>query len=178
VLIFDDADLAAAADAVAALKWRHAGQACITANRIYVQRGVYEKFVEIMRERGSKLVVGHGAEPATTMGPLTTPRGVDRAAELVEDARKKGARILLGGSKLSIEGGYYFEPTVVADAHDDLMLAQEEQFAPIAALFPFDTEDEAVAKANDTSVSSISLELFDVLISADGPSELLLHQEC
>jgi succinate-semialdehyde dehydrogenase/glutarate-semialdehyde dehydrogenase len=106
-----------------------------------------------MRERGSKLVVGHGANPTTTMGPLTTPRGVDKAAELVEDARTKGARILLGGKKLDIDGGYFFEPTVVADAHDDLLLAQEEQFAPIAALFPFDTEEEAVAKANNTSVS-------------------------
>jgi succinate-semialdehyde dehydrogenase/glutarate-semialdehyde dehydrogenase len=153
VLIFDDANLTQAADAIAALKWRHAGQACITVNRIYVQRGVYEKFVEIMRERGSKLVVGHGAEPKTTMGPLTTPRGVDKAAEMVADARKKGARILLGGNRLDIGGGYFFEPTVVADAHDDLLLAREEQFAPIAALFPFDTEDEAVNKANDTSVS-------------------------
>jgi succinate-semialdehyde dehydrogenase / glutarate-semialdehyde dehydrogenase len=153
VLIFDDADLDQAADAISALKWRHAGQACITVNRIYVQRGVYEKFVDIMLERARKLKIGHGGDESTTMGPLTTPRGVNKALEHVEDARKKGARVLSGGKKLDLNGGYFFEPTVVADASDHLLLAQEEQFAPIAALFPFDTEEEAVAKANDTSVS-------------------------
>jgi acyl-CoA reductase-like NAD-dependent aldehyde dehydrogenase len=138
--------------AISALKWRHAGQACITANRIYVQRGVYEDFIKIMVETGTKLKVGHGADPSTTMGPLTMERGVEKALALVEDAQKNGARILTGGKKLDLNGGYFFEPTVVADAHDDLLLAKEEQFAPIAALFPFDTEEEAVQKANNTSV--------------------------
>jgi succinate-semialdehyde dehydrogenase/glutarate-semialdehyde dehydrogenase len=134
------------------LKWRHAGQACITANRIYVQRGVYEEFTKIMVEKGKSLKVGHGAESSTTIGPLTTERGVEKALVHVEDAQKNGARVLTGGKKLDLNGGYFFEPTVVADAHDDLLLAKEEQFAPIAALFPFDTEAEVVKKANDTSV--------------------------
>jgi acyl-CoA reductase-like NAD-dependent aldehyde dehydrogenase len=100
------------------------------------------------------LNVGHGAEPGTTMGPLTTPRGVDKAQQLVDDAREKGASILLGGNKLDRKGGgYFFEPTLVADAHGGLLLAHEEQFAPVMALFPFDTEDEVVEMANSTSVS-------------------------
>jgi acyl-CoA reductase-like NAD-dependent aldehyde dehydrogenase len=141
--------------ALAALKWRHAGQACITANRVYVQRGVYKKFTELMLATGRALHVGHGADPATTMGPLTTPRGLDKAQQLVDDAREKGANILLGGNKLDRKGGggYFFEPTLVVDAHEGLLLATEEQFAPVMALFPFETEEEVVEKANSTSVS-------------------------
>ncbi|KAF2673254.1 aldehyde dehydrogenase [Microthyrium microscopicum] len=156
VLVFDDANLDQAADAISALKWRHAGQACITVNRIFVQKGVYEKFINIMLERAKKLKVGHGAKDDTTMGPVTTPRSIDKALSLVEDAKKNGSRILIGGNKLEIDGGYFFEPTVIADAKDDLMLAQEEQFAPIAAFFVFDTEEEAVERANNTSMGLAS----------------------
>jgi succinate-semialdehyde dehydrogenase / glutarate-semialdehyde dehydrogenase len=153
VLIFDDADLNQAADAISSLKWRHAGQACITANRIYVQRGVYEKFTQLMVERSKSLKVGHGAEKGTTLGPLTTDRGVEKAVVHVEDAQKNGAKILTGGKKMDLNGGYFFEPTVISDAHEELLLAKEEQFAPILALFPFETEEEVVKKANNTSVS-------------------------
>ena len=159
VLIFDDADLYQAADAVHALKFRHAGQACITANRIYVQKGVYQKFAAIMLERTKALKSGHGAEDGTTLGPLTTARGLDKAEAHVADAKAQGARVVLGGHKLdhaSSGGGYFFEPTVILDAHDDLLLAREEQFAPILALFPFETEDEAVAAANSTSMGLAS----------------------
>jgi succinate-semialdehyde dehydrogenase/glutarate-semialdehyde dehydrogenase len=124
-------------------------------NRIFVQRGVYEEFANIMLQGAKKLKVGHGTEPGTTMGPVTTERGIDKALDLVEDAKKNGGRILTGGNKLDINGGYFFEPTVIADAHDGLLVASEEQFAPIAALFPFDTEDEAVERANNTSVSHL-----------------------
>jgi succinate-semialdehyde dehydrogenase / glutarate-semialdehyde dehydrogenase len=155
VLIFDDADLNQAADAIHALKFRHAGQACITANRVYVQRGVYDKFANIMVERTKALKVGHGADPETTMGPVTTPRSIDKATQLVDDARKQGAKIAFGGNK--IEGsGYFFEPTVVLDAHDGLLLSSEEQFAPILALFPFDSEEQAVEAANNTSMGLAS----------------------
>jgi succinate-semialdehyde dehydrogenase/glutarate-semialdehyde dehydrogenase len=117
---------------------------------------VYEKFAKLLQAKGSALKVGHGAESGTTMGPVTTERSVDKAVSLVEDAKKNGGRILTGGNKLNINGGYFFEPTVIVDAHDGLLVAQEEQFAPIAALFPFETEDEAVEKANNTSVSTTS----------------------
>ena len=155
VLVFDDADLEQAADAIHALKFRHAGQACITANRIYVQRGAYEKFTQIMTERTKKLKIGHGAEAGTTIGPVTTPRGIAKAESHIEDAKKHGARIVLGGKK--IEGnGYFFEPTIVLDVNDQMLLSQEEQFAPIAAFIPFEKEEEAVEAANKTSMGLAS----------------------
>ncbi|KAF2396388.1 aldehyde dehydrogenase [Trichodelitschia bisporula] len=155
-LIFDDADLEQAADALTLLKWRHAGQTCITANRIFVQAGVYDKFAELLAKRASALKTGHGATEGTTMGPLTTPQGVDKAVSHVDDAVKNGARVVVGGKKGSSEGGYFFEPTVIADAHDELLLAKEEQFAPIAALFKFETEEEVVERANATSMGLAS----------------------
>lgn len=136
-----------------ALKWRHAGQACITANRVYVQSGVYDKFAEIIKERTSKLVVGHGAEKGTTMGPVTTPRSLDKALSQVEDAKKHGGKIVLGGSKVSGTSGYFFEPTIILGAKKEMLITEEETFAPVLALYSFDTEDEAVAAANNTSVS-------------------------
>jgi succinate-semialdehyde dehydrogenase/glutarate-semialdehyde dehydrogenase len=139
-----------------ALKWRHAGQACITANRIYVQKGVYKEFTDLVAKKTKELKVGHGAKEGTTLGPLTTPRSIDKALAHVEDAKKNGARVLFGGNKVNIDDGYFFEPTIVLDAHDGMMLAQEEQFSPIAAFFPFETEEEVVKAANDTSMGLAS----------------------
>lgn len=155
-LVFDDADLNQAADGLMALKWRHAGQACITANRVYVQSGVYDKFAEIIKERTSKLVVGHGAEKGTTMGPVTTPRSLDKALSQVEDAKKHGGKIVLGGSKVSGTSGYFFEPTIILGAKKEMLITEEETFAPVLALYSFDTEDEAVAAANNTSMGLAS----------------------
>ncbi|RQM06152.1 hypothetical protein DH86_00003402 [Scytalidium sp. 3C] len=156
VLVFDDADLNQAADALMLLKWRHAGQACITANRVYVQKGVYEKFADILKERTAKLVVGHGADSKTTMGPLTTDRGVDKAVSHVEDAKSHGANIILGGNKITDKGGYFFEPTIITGAKKEMLISREESFAPVLALYPFDTEEEAVEAANDTSMGLAS----------------------
>jgi acyl-CoA reductase-like NAD-dependent aldehyde dehydrogenase len=105
-----------------------------------------------MLEKAKKLKVGHGADEGTTMGPVTTERAIDKAVSLVDDAQKKGAKIVHGGNKMNLNGGYFFEPTLITDAHEELLLASEEQFAPIAALFPFETEQEVVEKANSTSV--------------------------
>ena len=137
-----------------ALKWRHAGQACITANRVYVQSGVYDKFAAILKERTSKLVVGHGADKNTTMGPVTTPQGLTKALSQVEDARKLGGQIVLGGGKITGTTGYFFQPTIIVGAKKEMLITEEETFAPILALYSFDTEEEAVRAANDTSVSS------------------------
>ncbi|KIW04852.1 uncharacterized protein PV09_04034 [Verruconis gallopava] len=156
VLVFDDANLNQAAEALMALKWRHAGQACITANRIYVQRGIYKEFTNLIAEKTKQLKVGHGAKEGTTMGPVTTPRTLDKAVTQLEDAKKRGANILLGGNKIKIDDGYFFEPTIVLDATEEMQLAQEEQFSPIAAFFPFDTEEEAVKAANSTSMGLAS----------------------
>lgn len=143
--------------ALIALKWRHAGQACITANRIYVQSGVYDKFAELIKEKTSKLVVGHGAEKGTTMGPVTTPRGLDKALNQVEDAKKHGGQIILGGGKLKDKTGYFFEPTIIKGAKREMLITQEETFAPVLALYSFETEEEAVREANNTSVCPLSL---------------------
>lgn len=155
-LVFDDADLNKAADALMALKWRHAGQACITANRVYVQSGVYDKFATILKERTSKLVVGHGADKNTTIGPVTTPQGLKKALSQVENARKLGGQVVLGGGKMAGTTGYFFQPTIIMGAKKEMLITEEETFAPILALYSFDTEEEAVRAANDTSMGLAS----------------------
>lgn len=155
-LVFDDADLDQALGQLMALKWRHAGQACITANRVYVQAGVYDRFAQLLKERTAGLVVGHGAAEGTTMGPLTTPRSLDKATGQVDDARRLGAEVILGGSKVAGSSGYFFEPTILIGMTADMLVSREETFAPIAALYRFDTEDEAVRLANDTSMGLAS----------------------
>jgi acyl-CoA reductase-like NAD-dependent aldehyde dehydrogenase len=141
---------------VFALKFRHAGQACITANRIYVQSGIFDKFLERWNAEAQKIVVGHGADEKTTMGPVTTPRAVDKALSLVEDAKKKGAKIHMGGNKVQKNGGYFFEPTVITGVTPDMDIAKEEVFSPISTFIKFETEDEAVKAANDTSMGLAS----------------------
>ncbi|GAB7348332.1 hypothetical protein MBLNU459_g6307t1 [Dothideomycetes sp. NU459] len=158
-LVFDDADLEQAATQLMALKWRHAGQACITANRVYVQSGVYAKFAEILLEKTRALKVGHGAEKSTTMGPVTTPRSLDKAAAQVEDAKANGGKVVLGGKKLHGSNGYdgyFFEPTLITGANKEMLIAREETFAPVLALFEFDSEEEAVRAANETSMGLAS----------------------
>ncbi|KAI2786474.1 putative succinate-semialdehyde dehydrogenase [Penicillium oxalicum] len=155
-LVFDDANLDQALDQLMALKWRHAGQACITANRIYVQAGVYDRFASMLKERTSALKVGHGAADGTTMGPLTTPRSIDKAIAQVEDARKHGAEVLLGGNRMSAQKGYFFEPTILTGMTDKMQISHEESFAPIAALYRFESEEEVVNLANKTSMGLAS----------------------
>ncbi|KAL1849964.1 hypothetical protein Plec18170_007060 [Paecilomyces lecythidis] len=151
-LVFDDANLNQAREALMSLKFRHAGQACITANRVYVQRGVYDRFADLLVERVKQLRVGHGMDEKTTMGPLTIPAGLEKVARQVEDAKRHGATVLIGGSKIEKLGGYYFEPTIVKDARPGMLVTSEETFAPLLALYPFDTEEEAVEAANNTSM--------------------------
>lgn len=155
-LVFDDANLDQAVEQLMSLKWRHAGQACITANRIYVQAGVYDRFAALLKERTAAIVVGHGAAANTTMGPLTTPRSLDKASAQVEDARRLGADVILGGNSLTSKPGYFFEPTILSGMTADMAISHEESFAPIAALYRFDTEDQAVKLANDTSMGLAS----------------------
>lgn len=159
-LVFDDADLEQALAQLMALKWRHAGQACITANRVYVQSGVYDRFAQMLKDKTATLVVGHGAREGTTMGPVTTPRGLDKAASQVADARKLGGKVVLGGGLAGSCGGngngYFFEPTIITDMTADMLISHEETFAPIAALYRFEHEDQAVRWANDTSMGLAS----------------------
>ncbi|KAH9886858.1 aldehyde dehydrogenase [Xylariomycetidae sp. FL2044] len=155
-LVFDDANLQQAGDALMALKFRHAGQACITANRVYVQKGVYDKFADLLAEKTRQLKVGHGTDKATTMGPLTVPAGLEKTQSQVDDAEKNGGKILTGGKRLHLNNGYYFEPTIITNAGSGMKIACEETFGPLLALFPFETEEEAVAAANNTSMGLAS----------------------
>ncbi|EEP75571.1 NAD-dependent aldehyde dehydrogenase [Uncinocarpus reesii 1704] len=156
-IVFDDANLDQALGQLMALKWRHAGQACITANRIYVQSGVHDRFVQLLKERTAALVVGHGADEGTTMGPVTTPRSLDKAASQVEDARSRGGKVILGGKpKTDCGGGYFFEPTIITGMTPEMLISREETFAPVAAVYRFETEEEAVRWANDTSMGLAS----------------------
>ncbi len=134
------------------LKWRHAGQACVTANRIYVQSGVYDQVAKLICERTNNLVIGHGADPNTTIGPVTTPQSLERIKAQVEDAKKCGGHIAVGGRRVPDTKGYFFEPTVILNASAEMLITKEETFGPILAMYKFETEDAAVKAANDTSV--------------------------
>ncbi|KAI0841155.1 aldehyde dehydrogenase [Hypoxylon sp. FL0890] len=155
-VVFDDANLDQTIDALMPLKFRHAGQACITANRVYVQRGIYDKFADLLAEKTRQIRVGHGIDKNTTMGPLTVPTGLDKVAGQVEDAKKNGGTILTGGNRINLNNGYFFEPTIITNASQSMKIASEETFGPVLALFPFDTEEEAVKLANDTSMGLAS----------------------
>ncbi|BCS28021.1 NAD-dependent succinate-semialdehyde dehydrogenase [Aspergillus puulaauensis] len=157
-LVFDDADLEQAVAALMVLKWRTAGQACTHANRVYVQAGVYEKFLGMVVEATKRLRVGHGAGEGTTMGALTTQRGIEKLERHVEDAVKKGGQVVLGGRRLDVDGlgGNFFQPTVISGMSADMLTTKEEIFGPLLGLYRFETEDEAVRMANDTSMGLAS----------------------
>ena len=162
-VVFADADLDKAIAQLMALKWRHAGQACITANRVYVEKAILSKFEAKLVEKVKELKVGHGTEKGVAMGPLTTDRGVEKVAHQVDDARKRGARILLGGkagtgngADAKTKGGYFYEPTIISDMTADMLVSSEETFGPLCALYPFESEEEATRRANDTSMGLAS----------------------
>jgi succinate-semialdehyde dehydrogenase/glutarate-semialdehyde dehydrogenase len=148
-VVFDDADIPQALDGAMVAKMRNGGEACTAANRFYVQRGVYDEFASGIVERMSKIKLGVGYDPGSTLGPMINQRAVDKIGSLVQDAVSKGARVLLGGQRLN-RSGYYYPPTVLADIPKDAQLLREEIFGPVVALRPFDTEEEAIAGANDT----------------------------
>jgi len=151
-IVFDDADVEAAVEGAMVAKFRNAGQTCVCANRFYVQRGVYDAFAAKLSDAVQALRVGNGAEPGVQQGPLISARAMDKVQTHVDDAIAKGGRLLLGGKPhaLAEQGGSFFEPTVIADATADMLVAREETFGPLAVLIPFDTEEEAVNAANDT----------------------------
>lgn len=151
-IVFDDADIDAAVTGAIASKFRSSGQTCVCANRIYVQRGIYDSFVEKFTEKVRGFKVGKAFEAGVTHGPLIHDRAVSKVAKHVEDAVSKGAKITIGGKALPDIGLNFFEPTVLRDATPDMALATEETFGPVAGLFPFDSEADVVRMANDTEV--------------------------
>jgi succinate-semialdehyde dehydrogenase/glutarate-semialdehyde dehydrogenase len=148
-IVFDDADLDAAVEGALASKYRNAGQTCVCANRLYVQDGVYDAFANKLAARVAQFKVGAGTEEGVTIGPLIEPAAVAKVEEHVADALAKGAKLALGG-KRHARGGLFFEPTILTDVTPQMRVAREETFGPVAPLFRFRTDDEAIAMANDT----------------------------
>lgn len=148
-IVFDDADLDAAVEGAMASKYRNTGQTCVCVNRIYVQDSVYDAFADKLSEAVKKLKPANGLEAGATQGPLIDDKAVVKVEEHIEDALKQGARVVVGGRRHAL-GGRFFEPTVLADVTPSMMISREETFGPVAPLFRFKTEEEALALANDT----------------------------
>ena len=146
-IVFDDADLDAAVEGAMISKYRNAGQTCVCANRILVQRGVYDAFAEKLTKKVRALRVGAGTEEDTDIGPLIEARALEKVESHIVDAVKKGATLLYGGRRL---GGLFLEPAILTNVTPQMAVAAEETFGPLAPLFTFDTEGEAIAMANDT----------------------------
>ena len=152
VILFADCNLDAAVAAVAALKFLNAGQACISANRIYVERAILQPVAERLTAHAAALKVGNGLQDGVTMGPLIEAGAVEKVERLVADALENGAAPLTGGGRLAggdHAGGFFFQPTVLSQVRPDMRVVNEEVFGPVASLLPFDTEAEVIAAAND-----------------------------
>ncbi|WP_306005049.1 NAD-dependent succinate-semialdehyde dehydrogenase [Aquicoccus porphyridii] len=148
-VVFDDADLDAALDGAMVAKMRNGGEACTAANRFYVQSGIHDVFVERLTSRMAALKLGVGYDPETQCGPMITTQAVEKIDRLVAEAMSCGARAMTGGAPLP-GSGYYYPPTVLANVPTDTALAHEEIFGPVAAVYRFETEEEAIRLANDT----------------------------
>jgi succinate-semialdehyde dehydrogenase / glutarate-semialdehyde dehydrogenase len=146
-IVFNDADIDSAVEGAFASKYRNAGQTCVCSNRLYVQSGVYDEFVQKFAAKVKTAKVGNGFEDGVNQGPLIEEAALQKVQRHVDDAVAKGARVVAGGKRLA---GQFFEPTVVADATADMLCAKEETFGPFAPVFKFETEQEAVDAANNT----------------------------
>jgi succinate-semialdehyde dehydrogenase/glutarate-semialdehyde dehydrogenase len=148
-IVFDDADLDAAVQGAIASKYRNTGQTCVCANRLLVQAGVYDEFAKKLTDAVAKLRVGDGLAGVTDQGPLIDVKALAKVEEHIADALSKGASVALGGKRHAL-GQTFFEPTVLVNVTRSMLVAREETFGPVAPLFKFNTEAEAIAMANDT----------------------------
>jgi succinate-semialdehyde dehydrogenase/glutarate-semialdehyde dehydrogenase len=148
-IVFDDADIDAAVEGAMIAKFRNNGQTCVCANRMYIQNGIYDALAQKLSAKVAKLRVGNGLESNVDLGPLINAAAVQKVEDHISDAISKGARVLSGGKAHSL-GGTFFEPTVLSDVTGEMLLASEETFGPVAALFRFVDEDDVVRQANDT----------------------------
>jgi len=148
-IVFEDADIDEAVKGAVANKFRNAGQVCVSVNRFFIQEKVYDQFVNKLADAVKALKVGNGLEEGVVVGPLIEKSAVDKVREHVEDAQAKGGKVLVGGKSHEL-GGNFWQPTVIVDATDDMKLAQEETFGPLAACFSFKTEEEVIERANNT----------------------------
>ena len=152
-IVFDDADLDAAVDGAVNIKFSSSGQQCVCANRIYVQEGIYEQFTERYVEKVKALQIGNGIDDGCRIGPLINNGAVKKVHEQVEDAVAKGAVVRTGGQRAAdaaLQNGYFYEPTVLSNVDDSMIITAEETFGPVAPILSFKTEEEVVARANDT----------------------------
>ena len=148
-IVFDDADLDAAVVGAMASKYRNAGQTCVCANRLLVQAGVYDAFAAKLKDAVAKLKVGNGMDDGVTIGPLINADAVAKAEQHITDAKQRGASVLVGGERHGL-GGNFFQPTILTDVPRDAEIFREETFGPVAPLFRFETDAEAIEMANDT----------------------------
>jgi aspartate-semialdehyde dehydrogenase len=155
LIVFDDADIERAVSIAVDAKFATSGQDCLAANRIYIQRGIYDSFCEAFSARVKALTVAHGLNDDAEIGPLMHERAVRKVEEHVADALRRGARCLAGG-KRHAAGPLFFEPTLLADVPANALIMREETFGPVAAVTAFDTEQEAVARANATEYGLVA----------------------
>ena len=148
-IVFEDADLDAAVEGALAAKFRNSGQTCVCSNRIYVQEGIHDAFVARLAERIAELRVGEGTEDGVEQGPLIDEAALEKVAGMVADAKRRGGRVMIGGQRLD-RPGHFFAPTLIEGATADMACARDEIFGPVAPVFRFATEAEAIAMANDT----------------------------
>ena len=148
-IVFDDADVDAAVEGAMASKFRNTGQTCVCANRLLVQDKVYDAFAAKLAVAVGKMKVGDGLQGETQQGPLIDMKAVEKVEEHISDAVGKGAKVLSGGKRHAL-GGSFFEPTILGDVNTQMLVAREETFGPVAPLFRFSTEAQAVEMANDT----------------------------
>lgn len=149
-IVFEDADLEAAAEGLIQAKFRNAGQTCVCPNRVFVEESVHDDFLAVLTRKVAKLRVGRGQDEGTEIGPLINSRAMEEVEAHIADARQHGARIVSGGRRHAL-GGTFYEPTIIANAHSGMRLAREETFGPVATIFRFHGEAEAVSVANDTT---------------------------
>jgi len=149
-IVFDDADLNRAVDAAMIAKFRNTGQSCIASNRLYVQRGIYDRFLPAFVERTKQLKVGDGLESGVDIGPMIDEAGVNKALEHIQDAVAKGAHLVCGGERMTGRKGFFIQPAVLSDVPRDALCMSEETFAPVAPISVFDSEEEVIELANDT----------------------------
>jgi succinate-semialdehyde dehydrogenase/glutarate-semialdehyde dehydrogenase len=149
LIVFDDADLDIAVAGVIASKFRNSGQTCVCANRIFVQENIHDAFIAALKVAAQELKVGNGLDPASKQGPLINEEAVAKVESHISDALNKGASLISGGKRIA-GNGTFFEPTIVTDVTEDMLVCQEETFGPLAGIIKFKTEEEAIEMANNT----------------------------
>jgi succinate-semialdehyde dehydrogenase/glutarate-semialdehyde dehydrogenase len=151
VLVFEDCDLETAVRETIVAKFRNSGQSCIAANRIYVQKSIYRQFVELFCAKVADLKTGAGLEPGVDVGPVINEAALAGALAQIDDAVRRGARVMVGGRRLEGSPGYFLQPTVIEGVPDDAVCMSEETFAPVAPVAAFETEEEAIQRANSST---------------------------